>query len=124
MAAEYILEQGNSQVILCERGIRSFDPHTRNILDLTAVPSVHAMSHLPVIVDPSHSTGRRDRVAPMSLAAVACGARGLLIDVHDRPQEALCDGPQALLPDEFASLVEQAQAIGRAVGLEVGAQTR
>jgi 3-deoxy-7-phosphoheptulonate synthase len=124
MAAEYILEQGNSQVILCERGVRSYDPHTRNILDLTAVPSIQAMSHLPIIIDPSHSTGRRDRVAPMSLAAVACGAHGLLIDVHDRPQEALCDGPQALLPEEFAELVGKIRAVGRAVGVVAGPEER
>lgn len=107
MAAEYILEQGNSQVILCERGIRSFDHHSRNMLDLTAVPTVKDLSHLPVIVDPSHGTGRRDRVAPMSKASIAAGAHGVMIDVHDRPEEALCDGAQALLPQDFARLVQE-----------------
>ncbi|NCC97423.1 MAG: 3-deoxy-7-phosphoheptulonate synthase [Synergistales bacterium] len=95
-AAEYILAGGNSRVILCERGIRSFDKSTRNTLDLSVIPLVKSMSHLPVIVDPSHATGRRDLVAPMCMAALAAGADGLIVEVHSRPEEALCDGPQSL----------------------------
>jgi len=104
MAAEYILEQGNSRIVLCERGVRSFDPYTRNILDLSAVPVIKGLSHLPVMVDPSHGTGQRDKVIPMALASLAAGANAVMVDVHDRPGEALCDGPQALLPEEFQSL--------------------
>lgn len=104
-AAEYILAEGNSRVILCERGIRSFDKETRNTLDLSAVPLVKAMSHLPVIVDPSHATGRRDLVLPMSLAAIAAGADGLIVEVHPHPEKALCDGPQSLNLSEFAVLM-------------------
>ncbi len=104
MAAEYILEQGNSRIVLCERGIRSFDPHTRNILDLSAVPVIKGLSHLPIMVDPSHGTGHRDKVGPMALASLAAGASAVMVDVHDRPSEALCDGPQALLPEQFRQL--------------------
>lgn len=107
MAAEYILEQGNSRIVLCERGVRSFDPYTRNILDLSAVPVIKGLSHLPVMVDPSHGTGQRDKVIPMALASLAAGANAVMVDVHDRPGEALCDGPQALLPEEFQSLRTQ-----------------
>ena len=107
MAAEYILEQGNSRVVLCERGVRSFDPYTRNILDLSAVPVIKGLSHLPVMVDPSHGTGQRDKVIPMALASLAAGANAVMVDVHDRPSEALCDGPQALLPEEFQRLRSQ-----------------
>ncbi|PKL77393.1 MAG: 3-deoxy-7-phosphoheptulonate synthase, partial [Candidatus Melainabacteria bacterium HGW-Melainabacteria-1] len=105
MAAEYILSEGNSRVILCERGLRHYDPHTRNLLDLGAVLVLRELSHLPVVVDPSHSLGRRSMVVPAARAAVAIGAQGLLVDVHDRPQEALCDGPQAISPEMFASMV-------------------
>ncbi len=111
MAAEYILERGNSEVILCERGIRSFDSHTRNMLDLTAVPILKNLSHLPVVVDPSHGTGRRELVAPLSRASLVVGASGIMVDVHDRPQEALCDGPQALLPQDFSDLVVSLRAL-------------
>lgn len=115
MAAEYILEQGNTQVVLCERGIRSYDTHARNLLDIAAVPILASLSHLPVIVDPSHGTGRKDSVAPTSLAACAAGAAGVIIDVHDRPEEALCDGPQAISPEVFASLAKKLRAVEAAV---------
>lgn len=113
LCAEYILAAGNDQVILCERGIRSFDPATRFTLDLNAVPLVSQLTHLPVVVDPSHGTGRRDLVARMSLAAITAGARGLLIEVHDNPDEALCDGPQSITTDELAGIVLQANAISQ-----------
>jgi len=109
MSAEYVLAEGNERVILCERGIRSFDPITRFTLDLTAVPLVKELTHLPVIVDPSHGTGRRDLVAPMSLAAIAAGADGLIVEIHHDPAQALCDGPQAILPDVLRQI---ADAIG------------
>jgi 3-deoxy-7-phosphoheptulonate synthase len=103
--AEYILDAGNPDVILCERGIRTFETHLRNTLDLSAVPALRALTHLPVIVDPTHSTGRVDLVPPMSLAAVAAGADGLIVEVHDHPDEALCDREQAMLPDAFAEMM-------------------
>ncbi len=105
--AEYILSEGNPNVMLCERGIRTFETHTRNTLDLSAIPSVQSIAHLPVIVDPSHATGRRDLVEPMSLAAIAAGADGLLIEVHICPDEARCDGAQSLTPEFFATLVKK-----------------
>jgi len=117
MAAEYILEQGNSRVVLCERGVRSFDPHTRNMLDLCAVPVIKALSHLPIVVDPSHGTGQRDKVPPMALASLAAGANAIMVDVHDRPTEALCDGPQALLPEQFGKLRDR--LVRLAAALEV-----
>lgn len=117
MAAEYIAEQGNSRIVLAERGVRSFDPHTRNMLDLTAVPVLQELSHLPVLVDPSHATGRRSKVAPMSRAAMAAGAQAIMVDVHDRPEEALCDGPQALSPDEFFALYKSLAALAPALGI-------
>jgi len=117
MAAEYIMSEGNHQVILCERGVRSFDPSVRNMLDLGAVPNIQAASHLPVVVDPSHATGRRDMVPPLALAAVAAGANGIMVEVHPRPEDALTDGPQSLHPEEFedlmARLVPLAELIGR-----------
>ena len=103
--AEYILAEGNPNVILCERGIRTFEMSTRNTLDLSAIPNVHGLTHLPVIVDPSHATGRRDLIEPMSLAALACGADGLEIEVHAHPEEALCDGAQSLTPPMFRELM-------------------
>ncbi len=115
MAAEYILDSGNSQVILCERGIRTFETYTRNTLDLSAIPVVKNLSHLPVIVDPSHGTGKRDLVIPMSLAAVACGCDGLIVEVHTNPAEAWSDGPQSLTPDDFGVLTTQVQAVLKAV---------
>ncbi len=116
MSAEYILSNGNPEVILCERGIRTFERYTRNTLDLSAVPLLKRLSHLPVAADPSHATGDRTLVAPMALAAAACGADALLIDVHHKPEEALCDGPQALLPSEFAALALRLKAVAEAVG--------
>lgn len=111
MSAEYILAGGNSNVILCERGIRTFETATRNTLDLSAVPLLKSMTHLPVIVDPSHGTGLYKLVAPMSLAAVAAGADGLMIEVHNDPEHALSDGPQSLKPEDFAELVKAIEAI-------------
>lgn len=104
MSAEYIMSKGDTEVILCERGIRTFCEHTRNTLDLSAVPVLKELSCLPVIVDPSHATGYAGLVPPMAMAAAACGADGLMIEVHNDPENALCDGPQALKPDEFAAL--------------------
>ena len=111
MAAEYILEKGNSQVILCERGVRTFVHHSRNTLDLSAVPVIQKESHLPIIIDPSHAAGRRDQVIPLSRAAAAVGAHGLMVEVHHRPEEALSDGAQSLYPDQFAQLCRQANTI-------------
>jgi 3-deoxy-7-phosphoheptulonate synthase len=111
MAAEYILSEGNYEVILCERGVRTFADHTRNTLDLSVVPAVQKLSHLPIIVDPSHGTGKRDKVHPMALAAVAAGASGLIIEVHPNPDRALSDGYQSLFPDQFQELAEECQAI-------------
>jgi 3-deoxy-7-phosphoheptulonate synthase len=116
MAAEYILDSGNQSVILCERGIRTYEKATRNTLDLSAVPVLKELSHLPVVVDPSHGTGKRSLVEPMALAAVAAGADGLLIEVHPDPQRALSDGPQSLTPAMFAELMPRLQAVARAVG--------
>ena len=111
MSAEYILTGGNGNVILCERGIRTFEPHTRNTLDISAVPALHAMTHLPVIVDPSHATGRSDLVLPMALAAAACGADGIMIEVHDDPEHALSDGPQSITPEAFDELMIKVRAV-------------
>ena len=116
LAAEYILSQGNFNVILCERGIRTFETQTRFTLDLAAVPVIKKLSHLPVIIDPSHSTGSWEFVAPMALAAVAAGADGLLIEVHPNPEVALSDGPQSLLPKKFARLVKDLKKVATAVG--------
>ncbi|MFH2202662.1 MAG: 3-deoxy-7-phosphoheptulonate synthase [Elusimicrobiota bacterium] len=118
-SAEYIISEGNANVILCERGIRTFLDHTRNTLDLNVVPIVRRLSHLPILVDPSHGTGVRDAVAPMARAAAAVGAGGIMVEVHDRPKEALCDGPQALSPEAFRTLVEELRAIGEALGFKV-----
>jgi 3-deoxy-7-phosphoheptulonate synthase len=111
MAAEYILAEGNSQVILCERGVRTFVNHSRNTLDLSAVPVVKNESHLPIIIDPSHAAGRRDQVIPLSRAAVAVEAHGLMVEVHNAPEKALSDGAQSLYPDQFALLCRQIRAI-------------
>lgn len=119
LAAEYILNQGNEQVILCERGIRTFETTTRNTLDLSAVPMLKHLSHLPVIVDPSHGTGHRWMVPPMAKAAVAAGADGLIMEVHFKPQEALCDGHQSLSPDEFTLLMTDLKKIAQAVGRDI-----
>jgi len=119
LAAEYILHQGNDQVILCERGIRTFETSTRNTLDLSAVPMLKRLSHLPVIVDPSHGTGVRWMVPPMAKAAVAVGADGLIMEVHYKPEEALCDGYQSLNLDEFDRLISDLMKIAQAVGREI-----
>ena len=119
LSAEYILAAGNSDVILCERGVRSFDPAARNMLDLTAIPIVHRLSHLPIIADPSHGTGLRNKVLPMARAAVAAGADGVIIEVHPEPDRALSDGAQSLYPDQFAALVKELRAIAGAIGREV-----
>ena len=111
MSAEYIMANGNERVILCERGIRTFSDYTRNTLDLAAVPMLHQLTHLPVIVDPSHATGIAKLVPPMALAATAAGADGLIIEVHNDPIHALCDGAQSLLPEEFSALAEKVRAI-------------
>ena len=111
MAAEYILHEGNYNVILCERGVRTFADHTRNTLDLSVVPAIQHASHLPVVVDPSHGTGRRNKVLPLARAAVAVGASGLLIEVHCDPENALCDGMQSILPEQFDELVRDAHAL-------------
>ncbi|MBV5268561.1 MAG: 3-deoxy-7-phosphoheptulonate synthase, partial [Burkholderiaceae bacterium] len=111
MAAEYILEGGNSQVILCERGVRTFADHSRNTLDLSSIPVVQKQSHLPIIVDPSHAAGRRDQVIPLSRAAVAAEAHGLMVEVHHEPEKAMSDGAQSLYPDQFALLCKQVNAI-------------
>ncbi len=115
MSAEYIMASGNEKVILCERGIRTFDDYTRNTLDLSAVPMLHELSHLPVIVDPSHATGIARLVPPMALAAAAGGADGLIIEVHNDPMHALCDGAQSLRPEEFAALAEKVRAVRKVV---------
>ncbi|MCK4917157.1 MAG: 3-deoxy-7-phosphoheptulonate synthase [Candidatus Omnitrophica bacterium] len=119
MSAEYIVSEGNFNVILCERGIRTFEDFTRNTLDLGAVPVIKSLSHLPVIVDPSHAGGKRFLVNPLSKAAVACGADGLLIEVHPNPQEAMCDGPQQMMLEGFAQLMEELKAVAKAVNREI-----
>ena len=111
MAAEYILAEGNYNVILCERGVRTFADHTRNTLDLSVIPAVETLSHLPIIVDPSHGTGKRDKVLPLSLAAIAVGAAGLIVEVHPAPEQALSDGYQSLDPRQFAELTSACRAI-------------
>jgi 3-deoxy-7-phosphoheptulonate synthase len=110
-AAEYVLSEGNRNVILCERGIRTWSAHARNTLDVSVIPAAKALTHLPVIADPSHATGRRDLVIPCARAAVAAGADGIIVETHCRPAEALSDGPQALLPLDFLQMVEQVTAI-------------
>ena len=119
MSAEYILSEGNPNVLLCERGIRTFETMTRNTLDLNAVPILKAKTRLPVIVDPTHGIGLRDYVPQMSLAAVAAGADAVMIEVHDEPERARSDGEQALRPEAFADLVRRIRAVAEAVGREV-----
>lgn len=116
MAAEYIMSEGNYSVVLCERGIRTYETQTRNTLDISAVPVVRSLSHLPIIVDPSHGTGKWRLVAPMSKAAIAAGADGLMIEVHPRPDEALSDGPQSLTPSHFEELMSELTGIAAAIG--------
>jgi len=115
LAAEYIMAEGNYNVILCERGVRTFADHTRNTLDLSIVPAVQNRSHLPIIVDPSHGTGKRHKVTPMARAAIAAGADGIMVEVHNHPELALSDGPQALLPEMFNQLVSEVRAIHRVI---------
>jgi 3-deoxy-7-phosphoheptulonate synthase len=119
MAAEYVMSEGNYQVILCERGVRTFADHTRNTLDLSIVPAVQRLSHLPILVDPSHGTGKRNKVTPMSRAAVAVGADGLIVEVHNQPDLALSDGVQSLYPEQFEELMTQVRQIAAVVGREV-----
>jgi 3-deoxy-7-phosphoheptulonate synthase len=116
LSAEYLLAEGNHDVILCERGIRGFDTATRNVFDLTAIPVVHKLSHLPIIADPSHGTGLRDKVIPMARAAVAAGADGIMVEVHPNPDQALSDGAQTLFPDQFAQLMREIRVIAEVVG--------
>ena len=115
MSAEYIMSEGNDQVILCERGIRTFETATRNTLDLSAVSVIHNLSHLPVVVDPSHATGKANLVAPMAYAAAACGADAIMIEVHNNPSCALCDGAQSLTPSQFEDLSRQVTRIREAI---------
>jgi 3-deoxy-7-phosphoheptulonate synthase len=119
LSAEYILAEGNPNVILCERGVRGFDPATRNLLDLSAIPVVHGLSHLPIIADPSHGTGHRDMVIPMARAAVAAGADGLLVEVHPSPDRALSDGAQSLYPEQFDRMMKETRLIAEAIGRRV-----
>jgi 3-deoxy-7-phosphoheptulonate synthase len=116
LAAEYIMAGGNYDVILCERGIRTFETYTRNTLDISAIPVIHHLSHLPIIADPSHAVGRRDKVMPLARAIVAAGGDGVLIEVHHDPDKAVCDGPQSLYPDQFARLMDELRIIVPAVG--------
>jgi len=120
LSAEYIMSGGNYQVILCERGIRTFETYTRNTLDISAIPVVHKLSHLPMTSDPSHGTGIRDKVAPMACASIAAGADALLIEVHPNPDQALSDGAQSLYPQQFSELMEQLRMIAAAVGRTIG----
>ena len=119
MAAEYIMSEGNYNVALCERGVRTFADHTRNTLDLSLIPAVQRLSHLPILVDPSHGTGKRNKVTPLSRAAVAVGADGLMVEVHNKPDEAMSDGPQSLFPDQFDELMGQVRQIASVVGRTV-----
>jgi 3-deoxy-7-phosphoheptulonate synthase len=119
LSAEYILAEGNPQVILCERGVRGFDTATRNLFDLSAIPVVHGLSHLPIVADPSHGTGHRDMVTPMARAAVAAGADGLLIEVHPTPDRALSDGAQSLYPEQFERMMRETRLIAEAIGRRV-----
>jgi 3-deoxy-7-phosphoheptulonate synthase len=119
LSAEYLVAEGNHDVILCERGIRGFDTATRNVFDLTAIPVVHKLSHLPIIADPSHGTGLRDKVLPMARAAVAAGADGIMVEVHPNPEQALSDGAQTLYPDQFAQLMREIRVIAEVIGRRV-----
>jgi 3-deoxy-7-phosphoheptulonate synthase len=123
LAAEYIMSEGNQRVILCERGIRTFETHTRNTLDISAIPVVHKLSHLPIVADPSHAIGIRDKVAPLARAAVAAGVDGLLIEVHHEPDNAVCDGAQTLYCEQFERLMQELRLIAAAVGRSVAASS-
>ena len=124
LSAEYLLAEGNDRVILCERGLRSFDTTSRNLFDLTAIPVVQQLSHLPIIADPSHGTGRRDKVLPMARAAVAAGADGILIEVHPQPEKALSDGAQSLTPEQFTECVGQLRRVADAIGRRISGPAR
>lgn len=119
MSVEYVLAQGNSRVVLVERGVKGFDPATRNTFDVAAVPQIHQLSHLPIIVDPSHATGKPALIPPCALAGVAAGADGVHIEVHDKPEEAMSDGPQALLPDQYAAVMDQIRKLAQILGVEI-----
>jgi 3-deoxy-7-phosphoheptulonate synthase len=119
MSAEYILSGGNREVMLCERGIRTFETYTRNTLDLSAIPIVHKLSHLPVFADPSHGTGLRDKVIPMARASVAAGADGIMVEVHNDPDHARSDGAQSLFPQQFKELMEQIRIIANVIGRKI-----
>jgi 3-deoxy-7-phosphoheptulonate synthase len=119
LSAEYLLAGGNNDVILCERGIRTFENYTRNTLDISAIPAIKSLSHLPIMADPSHGTGRRDKVAPMARAAVAAGADGLIIEVHCDPDKALSDGAQSLYPSQFDRLMAELRIIAPAIGRSI-----
>jgi 3-deoxy-7-phosphoheptulonate synthase len=121
LSAEYILAEGNGQVILCERGLRSFDTTSRNLFDLTAIPVVQQLSHLPIVADPSHGTGRRDKVLPMSRAAIAAGADGILVEMHPQPDKAMSDGAQSLTPEQFVECMAQMRAVATAIGRRITA---
>ena len=124
LAAEYILAQGNRQVLLCERGIRTFETYTRNTMDISAIPSIHNLSHLPIIADPSHGTGKRYLVTPIALAAVAAGADGLMVEVHPKPDTALKDGAQSLTFEDFEILMDRLGSVAAAVGMSMGGKAR
>jgi 3-deoxy-7-phosphoheptulonate synthase len=124
LSAEYIMAGGNYNVVLCERGIRTFESYTRNTLDISAIPVIKKLSHLPIVVDPSHGTGRRDKVAPMARAALAAGADGLLIEVHHDPEKALSDGAQSLFPEQFQQLMKELRMIAPAVGRKLQEELR
>jgi 3-deoxy-7-phosphoheptulonate synthase len=119
LSAEYIMSGGNYEVILCERGIRTFETYTRNTMDISAIPIVHKLSHLPMTADPSHGTGRRDKVSPMARAAVAAGADAVIVEVHHQPEKALSDGAQSLYPEQFAKLMDELRMIAPAVGRKI-----
>jgi len=119
MAAEYVMSEGNYQVILCERGVRTFTDHTRNTLDLSIIPAVQRVSHLPILVDPSHGTGKRDSVLPMARAGVAAGADGVMVEVHNHPEKALSDGPQSLYPEQFDRMMDELEQIAPVVGRRI-----
>ena len=116
MAAEYVMSEGNYQVILCERGVRTFADHARNTLDLSIIPAIQKVSHLPILVDPSHGTGKRDSVLPMARAAVASGCDGIMVEVHNHPEKALSDGPQSIYPDQFTTMMDELEKIAPVVG--------
>ena len=115
MSAEYIMSEGNENIILCERGIRTYETYTRNTLDLSAIPVLHELTHLPVVIDPSHATGRATLVPPMAIAAAAAGADGIMVEVHNNPACALCDGPQSLTPEQFKVLYKKVQMVREVV---------